>query len=171
MAKKNKKIEKETRRLIEGIGEMIKKKGDRYKFKTKNKKTIRQIKRTCPHWRPDKGRDHRPAVVLDDVDQNMWRCKICGATFPVAPLTPEDYDKLCDEFLGVVNQMQFWGVNLGGDADDTKMFLALRRQVPRFRKVTHQIQKRVNKRQAWEANKKNSDALQQFDAYSGFNYR
>ena len=34
---KSKKIEKETRRLIESVSDCIKKKGNRYKFKTKNK--------------------------------------------------------------------------------------------------------------------------------------
>lgn len=170
MAKKSKKIEKETRRLMEGIAEMVKRKGDRYKFKTKSKKRIKRVKRSCVHWiyRKDK---ERPTVIVDPTDNTRWKCTICGATFPIKPMTPEGYDELCSNFQQIVDQMQFWSVTLGGDAEDTKMFLDLKKQVPRFRKVTHQIVKRVNKRQAWEDNRKNTDAMSQFGDYSGFNYR
>lgn len=168
MAKKVK-VEKETRRLMEGIADLVKKKGDRYKFKTKSKKTIRKIRKTCPHWIVRKGKPE-PTVVRD-TDPSYWRCTICNTRFPVNPGTPESYQEGVNRALEMVNQMQFWSVHLGGDADDTKMFLRLKQDLPRFAKVSKHILKQVNKRAAWENNRKNSDILSQFDAYSGFNYR
>ena len=67
--------------------------------------------------------------------------------------------------------MQFWSVKLGGDAEDTKMFLKLKEMIPRFEKASRHILKQVNKREALENNRQNSDILAQFDAYTGFNYR
>lgn len=165
------KVEKETRRLMEATGELVKKKGDRYKFKNKSKKARKKIERMCVHWIVRK-HEEQPTVVKDPDHPGMWRCKICGAIFPIRPKdTPEEYDRQISGFLQTVNQMQFWSVKLGGNATDTKMFLDLKKAVPRFQKVSHQILERVNKRQAWEENQKNSDAMSQFDAYSTFNYR
>jgi hypothetical protein len=170
MSKKSKKVEKETRRLMEGIADLVKKKGDRYKFKTKSKKAIKKVSKTCPHWIMRKGKE-APVVEVDPQDPTMWRCRICGERFPIRPMTREEYEKKCTEFLQAVNQMQFWSVKLGGDAEDTKMFLQLKAAVPRFKKVSRQILKNVNKRQAWDDNRKNTDVMSQFDSYTGFNYK
>lgn len=174
MAKKSKKIEKETRRLIESISDLLKVRGDRYKFKSKNKKVVKKVKRTCVHWIMRKGKE-QPAVVHSD-RPGYWKCAICGAEFPIKPLETlengkSQYEVETENMLGLVNQMQFWSVKLGGDAEDTKMFIELKKLLPRYAKVSKQILKRVNKREQYENNKRQSDVMSQFDAYSGFNYR
>lgn len=174
MAKKSKKVEKETRRLIEGITDLVKKKGDRYKFKTKNKKAIKKIRKQCPHWIMRKGKE-QPTTIVDPNNSNNWKCAICGTSFPIRPAKVDDdfnaYNDAAERMLQLVNQIQFWAVKLGGDADDTKMFLRLRSDLPRFEKVAKQIIKQVNKREAWEKNRENTDAMSQFNAYAGFNYK
>lgn len=179
MAKKSKKIEKETRRLIEGISDLVKKKGDRYKFKTKSKKAIKKIKKQCPHWVIQKGKE-RPTVFVDPMNSKNWKCSICGASFPIRPAKIEkdadgvvynEYEIKSRQTLALVNQIQFWSVKLGGDATDTKMFLRLRNDLVRFEKVARQVVKQVNKRQAMDRNRENTDIMQQFNAYAGFNYK
>lgn len=170
MAKKSKKVEKETRRLMEGITDLVKKKGDRYKFKSKNKKMIKKVKKTCVHWIIRKGKEV-PTVVHDVEHPGNWKCTICGASFPIKPVSVDEYNRQVDQLLAHVNQMQFWSVKLGGDAEDTKMFIRLKENLPRFKKVSKQILKRVNQREAYENNRERSDVLAQFDAYAGFNYR
>jgi hypothetical protein len=171
MAKKSKKIEKETRRLIEAVSATIRRKNDRYKFKSKKKKVIKQVKRTCVHWIIRKGKEV-PTVVNDN---GQWKCQVCGATFPIKPLEAVNgksaYEIETEKMLALVNQIQFWSVKLGGDAEDTKMFLQLRKMLPRYAKVSKQILKRVNTREEYENRSKSSDIMSQFDAYSGFNYR
>lgn len=174
MAKKSKKIEKETRRLMESVGDLLKRKNGRYKFKSKNKKTIKKVKRTCVHWIMRKGKEV-PTVVHDDSRPGYWKCAICGASFPIKPLDSINgksaYALETEHMLELINQIEFWGVKLGGDADDTKMFIKLKELLPRFSKVSKQIIKRVNKREEYENNRKKSDVMSQFDAYAGFNYR
>lgn len=170
MAKKSKKVEKETRRLMEGIADLVKRKGDRYKFKSKNKKLIKKVKKTCPHWIMRKGKECA-TVIQDPEHPNMWKCTICGATFPVKPAELSEYQRATNEMLAYVNQMQFWSVKLGGDADDTKMFIRLRQELPRFTKASKQILKQVNKRDAWEKRRERSDIMSQFSDYAGFGYR
>lgn len=169
---KSKKIEKETRKLIESISEMVKKKDGRYKFKTKNKKAVKKIKKTCVHWIIRKGKEV-PTVVSDG--NGKWRCALCGATFPIKPLDTLNgksaYEAEAEHMLELVNQIQFWSVKLGGDADDTKMFIKLKELLPRYAKVSAQIIKRVNKREEYENNKHRADVMSQFDSWSGFNYR
>ena len=172
---KSKKVEKETRRLMESIGDKVKKKNGRSKFKSKNKKIVKKVKKTCPHWIMRKGKEV-PAVIHDPNNPNNWKCAICGATFPIKPLAALDngksaYEEESNHMLELVNQIQFWGVKLGGDAEDTKMFIKLKELLPRFSKVSKQILKRVNKREEYENNKRRTDAMSQFDAYSGFSYR
>lgn len=166
--KKNKKIEKETYRLIESISDIVKKKGDRYKFKSKNKKTVKKIKKTCVHFIIRKGKEV-PTVTVDGTDH--WRCTICQKTFPIVPKKESEYIKATEEMLELVNQIQFYAVKLGGDAEDTKMFLKLKTDLPRFEKVAKHVLKAVNQRQAWEKNRENSDIMSQFNMYSGFNYK
>lgn len=171
MAKKSKKIEKETRRLMEGVADLIKRKGDGYKFKTHSKKKRKLVKKSCPHWTIYKnGKKERPTTIEDKQHPGYWRCKICGARFKIRPEAPEEYDNAVDRVIEQINQIQFWSVKMGGDKEDTEMFLKLRNQLPRFKKVAHQVVKRVNKRDEWEKNRQRSDVLSQFDAYSSFSY-
>lgn len=167
---KSKKVEKETRRLMESVADLVKKKGDRYKFKSKNKKVIKKVRRSCVHWIMRKGKEV-PTVVQDPDRPGNWKCTICGESFPIKPAEQQKYYATTNELIEFVNQMQFWSVKLGGNADDTKMFLRLRENLPRFAKVSKQILKRVNQRETWEKNRERSDAMAQFDAYNGFNYR
>ena len=151
MANKNVKIEKETRRLIEGISDLVKKKGDTYKFKSKNKKKLKQIKKSCVHWTIRKGKP-QPTLIQDPNVPGNWKCTLCGASFPIVPVSDEEYEKVCDLMLSYVNQIQFLSVTLGGDADDTKMFLNLKKSIPRFEKVAKQVIKHTNKRNKFEKN-------------------
>lgn len=167
---KSKKIEKETRQLIESVTDCVKKKGDRYKFKSKNKKMVKKVKRSCVHWVFRKGKE-TPTVMPDPNKPGYWKCTICGASFPIVPDDLKDYQASAQHFLSYVNQMQFWAVKLGGDADDTKMFQKLKENVPKFEKASKQILKRVNQRQQWEKNRENSDAMSQFGMYSAFQYK
>lgn len=170
MAKKSKKIEKQTRQLMESMNDLVKKKGDKYKFKTGSKKKIRKMKKTCVHWIMRKGKD-TPTVIQDPENAKNWKCTICGASFPIRPMEVKDYLKIMEEYEGVINQLQFWSVKMGGDAEDTKLFLKLRSEVPRSQKIMKNIVKQVNKRQKWEDRKANTDTLAAFDSYAGFNYR
>lgn len=176
---KSKKIEKETRRLIESVSDVIKKKGDRYKFKTKNKKTIKKIKRSCVHWTYRKGKE-TPTLIKDPENPSNWKCTICGASFPIRPLenhvdpvsgkTVRPYEDTSKDLLALVNQIQFYSVKLGGDAEDTKMFLSLKKDLARFPKVARQVLKNVNKREKFERNRAEVNSMAQFDIYAGFNY-
>lgn len=170
MAKKSKKVEKETRRLMEGVADLVKKKGNRYKFKHKNKKLIKKVKKNCVHWIMRKGKEV-PTVMNDPERPGYWKCAICGHSFPIKPVKIEEYKAVCNQMMEFVDQMQFWSVKLGGNADDTKMFIRLKESIPRYQKVAKQILKRVNQREQWENNRANSDILSQFDAYAGFNYK
>lgn len=170
MSKKNKKVEKETRRLMESVADLVKRKGNGYKFKHKSKKKIRQVKRICPHWIIRKG-ENCPTVIADPDRPGYWKCKICKTSFKVKPDPLNEYYEVADRFLEQVNQLQFWSVSMGGDKDDTEMFLRLRSLVPRYCKVAKQIHKRVNQRDAYENNRNRTDALAAFDMYQGFNYQ
>jgi hypothetical protein len=170
MSKKTK-LEKETRRLIEGISELIKRKGDRFKFKTKKKKQIRKIRLSCVHWIMRKGKE-MPTVSKDPENPGNWKCDICGASFPIRPTEKvEEFYAIANQFLGYVNQSQFWAVKLGGDKEDTKMFLQLRALIPRQMKVYKNIHKQIQKRQAWDKNRTQTDAVSQLKTgYDGFTY-
>ena len=167
---KTKTVEKETRKLMEGIADLVKKKGDRYKFKSKNKKLVKKVKKTCVHWIIRKGKEV-PTVIQDPTNPENWVCTICGESFPIKPKKNSDYANASKEMLQLVNQMQFWSVKLGGDADDTKMFLSLKKAIPRFEKVSEQILKNINKREEFEKNREQGDVMSQFGAYNSFNYR
>jgi len=168
--KKSKKVEKETRRLIEGIADLIKRKGNRYKFKSGKKKQIKKVKRSCVHWTMRKG-ETVPSVELDPANPMNWKCTICGTSFPIRPHNMiSEYDEILDTFLAHVNQMQFFSVKMGGDADDTKLFLRLKEAIPRYKRVQRNIWKQVTKRQKWEDRRTQSDSLNQFDSFGGFNY-
>lgn len=167
---KSKKIEKETRKLMEGVSELVKKKGNRYKFKCKKKKA-KKVKERCVHWIYRKGKEY-PLVTSDGAPKDHWRCTLCGHVFPISPKeNPNIYYESIDQTMEYLDQMVFWSVKLGGDKEDTQMFMRLKGDLPRLKKVTKQILKRVDQRQTLEKNRENSDVLAQFDSYAGFNYR
>ena len=163
------KVEKETRRLMESMADLVKKKNDGYKFRTKGRKAIKRIKRSCVHWIMRK--KEFPTVDKDPNNPMNWKCMICGASFPIRPGTLEEYHKATDDLIANVNQMQFWSVKMGGDADDTKLFIRLKSDLARFKKIQKNILNKVNKREQWEARKANTETLSQFDGYRGYNYR
>lgn len=167
---KQKKVEKETRKVIEAISDLIKRKGDHYKFKSGKKKTIKKMRKSCVHWIVRKGKVI-PAVMHDPNMPGYWRCTVCQASFPVRPVEPEEYVETTKALLSHINQLQFWSVKMGGDADDTKLFIQMKNLLPRYLKVQKNILKNINKRQEWEDRKTKSDGFGQFDSYSGFNYR
>lgn len=174
MSKKKTKLDKETRQLLESISDLVKKKGNgQYKFKSKSKKAVKKVKRSCVHWVYRKGKPV-PAVIQDPDHPGEWRCRICGATFPIKPLDPIDgrsaYNVETKKMLELVDQIAFWSVKLGGDADDTRMFLKLKELLPRFSKVSKQVVKQVNKREQM-ANSSKTNSMDQFNAYSSFSYR
>lgn len=164
------KVEKETRKLMEAISDLVKRKGDGYKFKSKKKKLRKEVKKTCVHWIIRKGKEV-PTVKEAPNNPGNWKCKICSVEFPIKPEEDKVYQAAVQQMIGFVNQMQFLSVKLGGDADDTKMFLQLRKLLPKFGKACTNILKAANKRQLWEDNRKKSDVMSQFGSYSGFNYR
>ena len=166
---KSKKIEKETRKLMESSSDIVKKKGNRYKFKCKKKK-MKKVKQQCVHWIYRKGKE-QPLVTSEASQPDYWRCTLCEHEFPIRPAELPAYIEAIDRAMEYVDQMLFWSVKLGGDKDDIQMFMRLKADLPRFKKVCKQILKRVNQRQAWEKNRENSDVLAQFDAYSAFNYK
>ena len=179
MAKKSKRVEKETRKLMESVGDLVKKHDGHYRIKGKKKKKIlKKMRVTCVHWIYRKGKEV-PTVIHDPDNAGNWKCTICGASFPVKPLddvevnghTINGYKYHTDQMIQLVNQMQFWAVKLGGDKEDTKMFLMLRKVLPRFNAASKQILKNVRKREALENNPDKANAMNMFDNYSSFNYR
>lgn len=174
MAKKSKKIDKDTRKLIESISSLVKKKGDRYKFKSKKKKLVKKVKQTCCHWTIRKGKE-LPTVIRDPEKAGYCKCAICGASFPLKPQILDDgtsmYKETVTKAMELVNQIQFLSVKLGGDAEDTKMFLKLKENLPRFAKVSQQIIKRINKREEFDKRAENGNSMARFDSYSGFGYK
>lgn len=169
MAKKCK-VEKETRKLMEAVNDLVKRKGDRFKFKSKNKKLIKKVKRDCVHWIYRKGKEC-PTVTHDPENQNNWKCLICGASFPIVPMTKDNYKQNINDTKAMVDQLLFYSVKLGGDADDTKMFIQLRRNLDACEKASKAIVKHLNKRDQMERNRQNTDAGNSFNYYSGYNYR
>ena len=170
---KKKKVEKETRRLIEAVSDTIKRRKDGgYKFKSKKKKVVKKIKTSCLHWVIRKGKEV-PCVHQDPDHAGNWKCDICGASFPIRPLDDEQYRKVIDDTLQMINQLQFWSVKMGGNKEDTKLFIQLKKLMKdHFTKSQKHIVKSINKRQSWEDRaKQNSDGLAQFDSYTGFDYR
>jgi hypothetical protein len=168
--KKSKRIEKETRKIIESISDLVKYKNDGYKFKAGKKKQIREIKKTCAHWVIRKGKEV-PTVSVDPENPNNWKCRICGKSFPIKPLSYEDYEAICNQFEAAVNQGFFYSVKMGGAAEDTKVFLSMKKMVPRFKKIIKNEIKNLNKRQEYEDRKANSDTMSQFGNYSSYSYK
>lgn len=167
MGKKNKlnKIEKGTRELIESISSLIKMKDNGPKLKGKGKK-VKAIKKTCVHWMAKKG-EVIPTVETASDDASKWECKICGAKFPKAPMAEEEMESAINEVIGLVNQFQFWSVKMGGQKEDTAMFVKLKKLLPDLKKTGKNIMKAIQKRAEYENNKDNSDAVNNIMGYFG----
>lgn len=169
MAKKCK-VEKETRKIMEAITDLVKRKGDKYKFKNKNKKDRKKIMKGCVHWVIRKGKEC-PSVSHDPDNGDNWKCLICGETFPVRPKARDEYVATFDNAAQLINQLLFYSVKLGGDADDTRRFIQMRRGLKQCAKSAKHIVKALNKRDEMENNRKNTDQGAQFSMYSGYNYK
>lgn len=170
MAKKrSKKIDKETRKIIEAVSDLVKKKGnDTFKIKAK-KKQAKKIKMTCAHWIIHKGKECQ-TVTFNPENNEEWICNICHKTFPIKPLEPEQYDEVCRQFLQIVDQAFFYSVKLGGNGDDTKVFEILKKTVPQFNKIVKNEMKILDKRFKASAVDNKKD-MNQFNAYAGLNIR
>ena len=155
MAKKNKKIDKETRKLIEAVSDMCKRNDDgSIKIKGK-KKEVKKIRQCCPHWIIRKGKEY--STVTENPERNgELKCRICGTTFPMKPLDDNEYDQICKDFLQIVNQAFFYSVKMGGDSSDTKVFETCKRMIPRFNKIVKNEMKTLRKREIYE-NRKNNE--------------
>ena len=148
--------------------DLLKKRRDGYGFRKGNKRAVKKAKKLCVHWMSKKGRPV-PMVHTDEHNPANWKC-ICGASFPIKPLSQDEYRRAADEFLSHVNQIAFWSVMMGGDKDDVKIISRLKQIIPEFKKIEKGVVKAMNKRHEFEERKKNTDAMGQFDSYSGFNY-
>ena len=175
MAKKKNSIEKNTRKAIEAVSEMIKIRGGKVKWKKKlKKKEIRLAQVSCFHWHIRNGKAN-PTLVQDEDRPGYWTCRICHRSFPISPLTPTDenpdpYADATDKMLELVNQIAFWSVRFGGDGDDSKMFMSLKKDLERFKKVSRAIVKRARKRDEFER-QQNKEGSGPFNAWATFNYR
>lgn len=176
--KKKSKVEKETRRIMEAMADVVKKKNGVYKFKAKNKKQLKKLKSKCIHWIAGK-KGERPTVIK--LDDGRWHCTLCGAEFNIRPLEmiengdgtiTSPYELKINEAIEITNQLQFYSVKLGGDKEDTKMFMEVKQLLRRMKKSSRQIIKRINQRENFEKNRERGDVMSQFDAYGGgINYR
>ena len=175
MAKKKSSIEKNTRKAIEATSELIKIRGGKVKWRKKlKKKEIRLAQMSCFHWHIRNGRAN-PTLVQDESRPGYWTCRICHKSFPIKPLpftddNPEPYADATEKMLELVNQIAFWSVRFGGDSSDSKMFLSLKRDLERFKKVSKTIIKRVKKRDEFEQ-QQGQQSTSTFTTWSAFNYK
>ena len=167
--KKIKNMDKDTRRHLEATSDMLKKKGERFKFKSGkgNKKTVKKLRKLCMHWMIRKG---KPIPTVQDDGHGNWECYLCHAKFPILPKTEEEYDQIITQALEAVNQVVFLAVHLGGDSEDIKSFLRLKEDLPKFRKIAREVIKQSNKRQQFEANSEDDTIMNQFSQYGGIQY-
>lgn len=171
MAKKKnaKKIEKETRKVIEAISDLVRRKNDTYKFKGK-KKQIKEVRKTCVHWIIRKGITS-PTIMTLDTSPDKWTCKVCKKSFPKAIKEISEYQAIINAFEEIVNQCFFYSVNMGGNSDATKVFLTLKRLLPKYQRITTNLMKRIKKRDTYENRRMNSDIVNQFGNYSAITYK
>ena len=176
MSKKKSEIEKSTRKIIEANSEMIRIKNGQVKWKKKaKKKKIRLAQQSCFHWKINSNGKERPMLDRDPDRPGYWKCRICKKSFPIVPLEPttEDptpYATKTEEMLELVNQIAFWSVKCGGDSKDTEMFLRLKMDLERFKKVAKTLSRRVRKKNEVET-KHHTETSSQFDVWTGFGYR
>lgn len=168
--KKSKRIEKETRKVIEAYSDIIKLKKDKYKFKAGKKKEINRMKKSCLHWIIRKG-EERPATEPDSNNPHNWKCGICNKSFPIKPKSFEEYLEVASAFEADVNQLAFYAVKMGATPEDIKILLNFKKSIPEFIKMSRNLTKALNKRQEYEDRKRNSDlGSSQFSDYGSFSY-
>lgn len=168
--KKIKNMDKELRRHLEATSDMIKKKGNKFKFKNGkgSKKVVKKLRKLCIHWIIRKG---KAVPTVDSDGHGNWKCYLCGHTFPILPKTEEEYDQIITNALEAVDQLVFLATHLGGDADDMKTFLHLKEDLPKLKKIAKEVVKQSNKREQFERNADDENAMSQFSSYSnGLNY-
>lgn len=169
---KVKNLDKETKQCIETISDLFRNKNGEMKLrKGKKGKTKKILRNMCFHWIIRKDQC-LPLVDNDPEDPNYWLCR-CGAKFRKAPATEEERERIIDEFLSLVNSTQFYSVNMGGDKDDSALFIKLKKLIPDFRRVAKEVSKAIQKRADYEDNKAKSEELDKFGSsfYNDFSYR
>lgn len=168
--KKSRKIDKETRKIIEAVSDLVKKKKDDDGFKIKaKKKQAKKIKMTCPHWIIHKKKETH-TVKVNPENNSEWICKICGKSFPISPYDDEKYDAICAEFLTIVDQAFFYSIRLGGCAEDTVVFENLKKYVPRFNKIVKNEMKILRKHLTVADNSNGKNDLNQFNGYGALDF-
>ena len=175
MSKKNnkKKLDKTTRHVLEAFSDVIRQTENgefRLKGKGHSKKQIKKLRRSCMHWRISKNKIV-PMVERSPENPDYWRCKGCGEEFPICPLPEDEYDKIVDNFLAIVNQMCIFSVRMGGDSEDTKLLIEFKHMIPKFEKVAENILKQLNKRERMEHQSESYGRETPFDDYNSFGYR
>lgn len=169
MAKSAKNIEKSTRLLIERVTDYTKKKGNRYVIsKKKGKKVKKYVHNHCVHWIIRKGKPV-PTLIDDPKNPGNWYCTICHHSFPKRSDGDDQYIKSTRDTLARVHQMQFWAVRLGGDAEDAEVLQRLRRDLPKFEKISKHILKRISQRNAKDK-QKNADSKDPLNFHSDYMY-
>ena len=179
MAKSDKKkFEKDTRLLLERISDMVKpSKNGKFKFRKSSRKIVKNIKRNCCHWLLVKGKAETTVQACPD-RPGYWKCGICKAEFPMAPFVKRKepgekdytpgYTEVFDDALGAVNQILLWETGLGGNKDDLRTMLELKRYLPKMLKIAKHVPKIIEKRT--QKDNRNTGA-NVFDMYNGWNYR
>jgi hypothetical protein len=174
------KMDKSVRQLLEANGDMVKKKNGVYRFKSKNKKTLKKIKKNCTHWIIKSSKRGPESTIQRDPSNQYWICTLCGQRFPIKPKEVErdasgqvvfdPYEATINEALEIVNHAMFLSVRAGGDADDMKIMLQMKENLPKLRKIVKRIFKLLRKRNEFE-NRMKANPMDQFSAYGGINYR
>lgn len=121
------------------------------------------------HWVIKNGK-LKPAVQEDPTHPGMFRCRICGKLFPIAPMVKEELDEACSTFETIVNHAAFYSVLFGGNAEDTKVFINLKKMVPRFAKIAKQEGKALQKRKEFIESRRSLNTEGQFDSFNVINY-
>lgn len=193
MASTNKKkLDKDLRLLLERITDMVKPtKSGKFKIRKGSRKIVKSIKRNCCHWILVKNKAET-TVQEDPRNPNNWKCGICQASFKKAPYllsrnpnfnpndcdedneflepgdegyTP-DYNYIFDEALEATNQILLWEVGMGGNKEDLKIMLTLKRYLPKMKRLSNRVYKAFSTR---SSNKKNKErGADTFDMYRGF---
>ena len=169
--KKNaKKVERETRRLIESISELGKYKNNDFKFNKKvKKKTVNAAKRNCLHYYSKNGRII-PTMTQAGSAPGFRKCRICGAQFKITPPSEENIDIMNATFLSEVDRVAFSAVACGGNKDDLKVCLAIKAALYKFNKIDRNVSKIMRKRSEFQTKREKSPIDDNFHSYAGYDY-
>lgn len=169
--KKIKNLDKETRACIETVSDLFKVKDGEWKVrKGKKGKTKKILRNMCFHWLIRKDQC-TPMVQNDPENPSYWKCR-CGARFKKTPPTEEERQAIIEKFLELVNLIQFFSVNMGGDKEDSALFIKLKKLIPDFEKTAAAVLKAMAKKKDYEENKARTEDLSNFGQYyNDFSYR